>query len=262
MGKLFEYLLELFVLTPWWGQLLIAAVVLVAALLLSLRFVKEGERGLVLRFGQVVRRGGKPRIMEPGFLFLIPKVDSLVRRHVRQQTIELNEQEVILKDNTIWVVSAVVFFRVKDIYKALFEIDDLDGGVKNLCMGELRTVLQNLPKYDAIKEIDSVSRALMDSVARRADEWGIEIINFRLTNCMPTAETATFVTAQTAVAARVKALQEAGVLHDPQLAAALLGAPVVASLGRRAGDAQPNSHRAGAERASGLADNADVGVRR
>jgi regulator of protease activity HflC (stomatin/prohibitin superfamily) len=261
MSRFFDYLLELFVRMPWWGQLAIAALVLGAALLLSLRVVKEGERGLVLRFGQVVRKGGTPRVIEPGFVLLIPKVDSLVRRHVRQQTIELNEQEVILKDNTIWVVSAVVFFRVKDIYKALFEIDDLDGGVKNLCMGELRTVLQNLPKYDAIKEIDNVSRALMDSVARRADEWGIEIINFRLTNCMPTAETATFVTAQTAVAARVKALQEAGVLHDPQLAAALLGAPVVASLGRRAGDAGANSHRAGAERASELVDNRELRAR-
>jgi regulator of protease activity HflC (stomatin/prohibitin superfamily) len=180
-------------------------------------------------------------------------VDSLVRRHVRQQTIELNEQEVILKDNTIWVVSAVVFFRVKDIYKALFEIDDLDGGVRNLCMGELRTVLQQLPRYDAIKEIDAVSRALMESVARRAGEWGIEIIDFRLTNCMPTPETATFVTAQTAVAARVKALEEMNVLHDPQLAAALLGAPVVASLGRRSGDARANPRLSEAARTAEVA---------
>ena len=238
MGGLIKYLVELFVEMPWWGQLLTVVLVLALALIISLRFVKEGERGLVLRFGQVVRKGGKPRIIEPGFVFLIPQVENLVRRHVRQQTIELNEQEVILKDNTIWVVSAVVFFRVKDIYKALFEIDDLDGGVRNLCMGELRTVLQHLPTYDAIKEIDAVSRALMESVARRADEWGIEIIDFRLTNCMPTPETATFVTAQTAVSLRVKALQEASVMHDPQLAAALLGAPVVAALGRRSGNAR------------------------
>ena len=145
MGGLIKYLVELFVEMPWWGQLLTVVLVLALALIISLRFVKEGERGLVLRFGQVVRKGGKPRIIEPGFVFLIPQVENLVRRHVRQQTIELNEQEVILKDNTIWVVSAVVFFRVKDIYKALFEIDDLDGGVRNLCMGELRTVLQHLP---------------------------------------------------------------------------------------------------------------------
>jgi regulator of protease activity HflC (stomatin/prohibitin superfamily) len=254
MGRFFDYLLDLFVRMPWWGQLTVAVLVLGVAILASLRFVKEGERGLILRFGQVVRRDGKPRVMEPGFLFLIPKVDGLVRRHVRQQTIELNEQEVILKDNTIWVVSAVVFFRVKDIYKALFEIDDLDGGVRNLCMGELRTVLQNLPTYEAIKEIDSVQRALMESAAKRADEWGIELINFRLTNCMPSAETATFVTAHTAVSTRVKALQDAGVLHDPQLAAALLGAPVVASLGsRRSGDA---GYRADGVRSSALVDGA------
>src|SRR5262245_41592064 len=257
MAGLVRYLVEVFMEMPWWGQLLTVVFLLALALIITLRFVKEGERGLVLRLGQVVRRDGKPHVIEPGCLFLIPRVDSLVRRHVRQQTIELNEQEVILKDNTIWVVSAVVFFRVKDIYKALFEIDDLDGGVRNLCMGELRTVLQQLPRYDAIKEIDSVQRALMESVARRADEWGIELINFRLTNCMPSAETATFVTAQTAVSTRVKALQDAGVLHDPQLAAALLGAPVVASLAsRRAGDAGANAHRTDAARASAIVDGA------
>jgi regulator of protease activity HflC (stomatin/prohibitin superfamily) len=239
MGELVRVLVDVFFRMPWWGQITAVVLLLLIALFTSLRFVKEGERGLVLRFGQVVRRDGKPRIVEPGFLLLIPSADSLVRRHVRQQTIELNEQEIILKDNTIWVVSAVVFFRVKDIYKALFEIDDLDGGVRNLCMGELRTVLQNLPRYEAIKDIESVSDALMASVARRADEWGIEIINFRLTNCMPTAETAAFITAQAAVSARVRALREAGMLHDPQLAAALLGAPVVASLGRRAAGTTP-----------------------
>ena len=250
MGGLIKYLVEQFVQMPWWGQLL-TVVLLLAPGPHHLAALRQGGRA---RAGAALRAGGAqerqaPHI-EPGFLFLIPKVENLVRRHVRQQTIELNEQEVILKDNTIWVVSAVVFFRVKDIYKALFEIDDLDGGVRNLCMGELRTVLQHLPRYDAIKEIDAVSRALMESVARRADEWGIEIIDFRLTNCMPTPETATFVTAQTAVSARVKALQDAGVMHDPQLAAALLGAPVVASLGRRSGDARANSHRSDAVRAA------------
>jgi len=118
-------------------------------------------------------------------------------------------------------------------------------------------VLQSLPTYDAIKEIDSVQRALMESVAKRADEWGIELINFRLTNCMPSAETATFVTAQTAVSTRVKALQDAGVLHDPQLAAALLGAPVVASLAsRRAGDAGANAQKTHGLRGSAVVDGA------
>ncbi len=246
MGELVKFLLDVFTHMPLGGQIAVVVLLVMVALFASLRFVKEGERGLILRFGQVVRRDGKPCIIEPGFLFLFPRADNLVRRHVRQQTIELNEQEVILKDNTIWAVSAVVFFRVTDIYKALFEIDDLDGGVKNLCMGELRTVLQNLPSYEAIKDIENVSVALMESVAKRAGEWGIEIINFRLTNCMPTAETAAFVTAHAAVSARVKALRDAGVLHDPQLAAALLGAPAVASLGRRSSDAgrQPAEGRA------------------
>ncbi len=233
MGELVKYLLAQFESLPWWGKLIAIALVGAVLLALSLRFVKEGERGLRLRFSQVVRKGGVPHVIEPGFVLIIPKVEQLQRRHVRQQTLELQEQQVILKDNSIWMVSAVVFFRVNDVYKALVEIEDLDQGVRNLCMGELRSVLQSLAGVEAIKDIEGVSSALLAATAERAKDWGIELIGFRLTNCMPSAETASAVTARGAVVARMAALREVGAADEPLLAAALLGVPAVASVGAR-----------------------------
>jgi regulator of protease activity HflC (stomatin/prohibitin superfamily) len=41
----------------------------------SFRFVREGERGIKLRFGKAVRKkGGTPKVIEPGFAWLIPFV--------------------------------------------------------------------------------------------------------------------------------------------------------------------------------------------
>lgn len=233
MGELVKYLLSNFEALPWWGKLIALAVLGGGLLAMSLRFVKEGERGLRLRFGQVVRRNGVPVIVEPGFALIVPKVEQLQRRHVRQQTVELQEQQVILKDNSIWMVSAVVFFRVNDVYKALIEIDDLDAGVRNLCMGELRSVLQSLAGVEDIKDIEGVSAALLAATSERAKDWGIELIGFRLTNCMPSAETASAVTARGAVLARMAALREVGVVGEPLLAAALLGVPAVAAVSAR-----------------------------
>lgn len=128
------------------------------------------------------------------------------------------------------MVSAVVFFRVQNIYKALFEVNDLDGAVRNHCMQVLRTVLQGLDGVDDIKDIKRVSGLLASEARAKFTEWGVELIEFGLINCAPSRETATFITASAAVQARMKALKASDADKNPMLAAALLGAPAVAAL--------------------------------
>ncbi len=230
MDKLIDLFFHLVTQAPAWLQAIALALAALVALVATLRFVKEAEQGLKLRFGQVVRnRHGEPRIIHPGFTLVIPKVEQLVRRHVRQQTLKLHNQEILLKDNSIFIVSAIVFFRVENIYKALFEVDNLDVAVENFCMRVLRTTLQGLDGVDSIKDIAHVSKLLEDAARERFGDWGIELVEFGLVNCAPSRETASFITAAPAVRARVEALKAQSVTN-PMMAAALLGAPAVAAL--------------------------------
>ncbi len=69
----------------------------------SIAFVQEGQRGVKLRFGKAVRyrtgkTAGQPKIVIPGFVFMIPFIDKLKRRHVRQETIRLGYQKIMFKD--------------------------------------------------------------------------------------------------------------------------------------------------------------------
>jgi SPFH domain/Band 7 family protein len=53
----------------------------------TFNYVKEGELGIKLRFGKASRdKDGKPRVIPPGFVMMIPWVDTLAKHHVRQQT--------------------------------------------------------------------------------------------------------------------------------------------------------------------------------
>ncbi|MDN5679701.1 MAG: protease modulator HflC, partial [Ewingella sp.] len=66
--------------------LLIVVVVLVA-LYASLFVVQEGERGIVLRFGKVLRDSeNKPLVYEPGLHFKVPFVESVKTLDARIQT--------------------------------------------------------------------------------------------------------------------------------------------------------------------------------
>ena len=204
----------------------------------SIKFVQEGEKGCRLRFGKVPKnKEGKAKIIDPGFVFLIPFVEKLKRHHVRQQTHRLSDQEVMIKDGLIFNVSAVVIFRVTDIYKALFEIDVLDKSIVDLCMGIMRDVLTE-KKYDELANMEDISNELLRRLKEKASEWGVEFIQFNLTDCAPTKDTAAIVSVEAGVRLKMAALKKAAEELEcevnelpPELAAALVGIPMVTSLG-------------------------------
>ena len=220
--------------------LVIALVSAVTTFLKSFKFVQEGERGVKVQFGRVIRnRDGNPRIIEPGFVWLIPWVETLRRRHVRQQTLSFDKQEILLPSGLIFVVEATVLFRVRDVYKALFEIDDLDGSINDFAMGVLRDVISQYHDHEELAHTEEISDKLLAELREQAEMWGVEFIRFKLTNCAPTRESATLVSAGVGATMRLKALlaaaEVAGINPDllfrTSLGAALIGVPVAATIG-------------------------------
>ena len=56
----------------------------------GIRFVKEGERGILLRFEKAVTRNREYRVILPGLRLMVPAMHKLARIHVRQRTINFS----------------------------------------------------------------------------------------------------------------------------------------------------------------------------
>lgn len=162
---------------------LVGTVVAGGATAKSLLFVKEGERGGLLRFGRFLR------VVEPGFVLVIPFIHELRRVHVRQTTLGLPVQTITLKDNLSYDVQAVVLFRVIDVYHALFEMADLYGSIKDIGGTVLRERLSARSSSD-LHDLTLVSDELGKNLAEATKTWGIEILAFKLADVAPTNETA------------------------------------------------------------------------
>lgn len=203
----------------------------------TVKFVQEGELGIKLRFGRALRnKDNIPKIIKPGFVLLIPFVETLKRHHVRQQTLRLENQKVMIVRGLIFNVSAIVILRVKDIYRALFEIDDLDNSLTDLSMGILRDVLVN-KEYSELSNMEEISSELLHKLQEKAEEWGVTFIQFKLTDCAPTPETAPLVSAEAGVRMKMEALKFAAekmgiefLAISPVFAAALVGIPLVTAV--------------------------------
>ncbi|MDP3697397.1 MAG: SPFH domain-containing protein [Candidatus Taylorbacteria bacterium] len=209
----------------------------ITAIFKSIRFVQEGELGVKLRFGRVMRdKEDKPKIYEPGFVLMIPFVEKLQRHHVRQQTIPLGNQRIIIKEGLIFIVDAVVIFRVTDIYKALFEINELDSSITDLSKGVLRDEI-SARSHEELTDTEEISTRLLGKLKQNAEEWGVKFIQFKLIDCAPSPETAHLLNAEIGAALKMAALKKVSEEHGisledlpASLAAVLVGIPLVASV--------------------------------
>lgn len=162
-----------------------------ATLAKTFKYVHEGELGIKLRFGKALRikKTGEPRIIAPGFVMLFPFAETLRTHHVRQQTIRFIDQDVMINGGLSFKVAASLIFKVKNIYRALFEIDDLDSSLADLGMGILREEF-SAREFSNIGNTKEISAGLLLAIREKAEEWGVEITRFSLTNCSPTTESA------------------------------------------------------------------------
>src|SRR3954466_652571 len=98
------------------GVLIILFFVVLIFIGLSVRIVKEYERGVIFRLGRVIGAKG------PGLFLLIPAIDRMVKVTLQVVTLDVPPQDVITKDNVTVRVDAVVYFRVADPVKAIVGI--------------------------------------------------------------------------------------------------------------------------------------------
>jgi len=79
----------------------VLAVVALLGLALSVRIVKQYERGVLFRLGRVVG------VREPGLKLIVPLIDVLRRVSLRIVTMPIQSQGIITRDNVSVDVSAV-----------------------------------------------------------------------------------------------------------------------------------------------------------
>ena len=115
--------------------LTVAAAVVALLLVLSVRIVKQYERGVVFRLGRVV--GAR----SPGLRFLIPIIDVMHRVSLRIVTMPIQSQGIITRDNVSVDVSAVAYFRVVDATKSVVAIENVRAAINQIAQTTLRKVV-------------------------------------------------------------------------------------------------------------------------
>jgi len=142
------------------------SVVLLIVIILILRksiFIVHQAEGIVIE-----RLGRFHRILDSGINFVIPFVDSprqftwckttisshgsavdnqVITTHridLRESVYNFQRQEVYTKDTVLLDVNALMYYRIFDIKKAIYEVDDLQNALMNTAQTQLKEVFGNM----------------------------------------------------------------------------------------------------------------------
>ncbi len=150
-----------------WIIFLIVVVTLVL-LAAAIRIVKQYERGVVLRFGRLVRA------RSPGFNVIIPFVDRMTKVSLRIVPFVLEPQEVITRDNVTVRVDAVVYFMVIDPVKAVINVEGYREAIIQLALTTLRSVLGQSELDELLAHRDQINLRIRQIIDEQSEEpWGI-----------------------------------------------------------------------------------------
>jgi regulator of protease activity HflC (stomatin/prohibitin superfamily) len=137
---------------------------------MSVRILKQYERGVQFRLGRVI--GGA---RGPGVIFIVPLVDRVRRVSLRIVTMPIQSQGIITKDNVSVDVSAVAYYRVADPVAAVVAIENVEAAINQIAQTTLRAVVGRHTLDETLSETETINQNIREILDVQTEEWGIKV---------------------------------------------------------------------------------------
>jgi regulator of protease activity HflC (stomatin/prohibitin superfamily) len=150
-------------------------VIVVAVLLaMSVRILREYERGVVFQLGRFWAVKG------PGLFLLIPVLQQMVRVDLRTIVHDVPKQDVISRDNVSVKVSAVLYFRVIDPARSIIQVANFFEATSQLAQTTLRSVLGKHELDEMLAAREKLNIDIQQVLDAQTDAWGIKVANVEI----------------------------------------------------------------------------------
>lgn len=156
----------------------------IAATVGSTKRITEGEEALVERLGRYHRK------LVPGLNFgIIPFVDEVVvTAPTKEQILDIEPSEATTQDNVRVEVDAVVFWKIFELEKAHYAIEDVEDGIQNLVVTTLRSEVGRMTLQETNSGRDRIIRALLEELDEATEPWGVKVTRVEIQDIKPSDE--------------------------------------------------------------------------
>ncbi|MBR2703991.1 MAG: SPFH/Band 7/PHB domain protein [Clostridia bacterium] len=149
----------------------------------TIKVVKQSEVYVIERLGKF------HKIADAGLTLIFPFIDH-VRSVVslKQQTMDVPPQGVITKDNVTITIDTVVFYKITDPAKAVYEIQSLKKGIEYLAITTIRDIVGKMDLDATFSSRDSINDQLRTVLDEATDQWGCKVDRVEIKDITPPAD--------------------------------------------------------------------------
>ena len=146
----------------------------------GVRIVPQGEEWIVERLGKY------HGTLKPGLNIIIPYLDQVAYKLVTKDIIlDVQEQEVITRDNAVILTNAIAFLKVTDPVKAVYGVTDFSEAIRNMIMTTLRSIIGEMELDEALSSRDKIKARLREMIADEAVDWGLTVKSVEIQDIKP-----------------------------------------------------------------------------
>jgi regulator of protease activity HflC (stomatin/prohibitin superfamily) len=160
--------MEVSMTLPWY--IIVAIVVgLLLIVVPAVKIVWQYEQGVHFRLGRLRGERG------PGLNLIIPYIDRLTKIDMRVETLVVEPQEVITRDNVTVQVDAVVYYQPVNASEAVIRVRNYDKATGQIALTTLRSVLGQSDLDELLAHRDMINQRLREIIDSHTEPWGIAV---------------------------------------------------------------------------------------
>lgn len=164
------------------GLIAFFAFILLIILARSARIVAQYEKGLVMRLGKYHVTANS------GLNFLAPLIDEIIKVDMREQVINVDPQKVITRDNVTVTVDAVIYYRVADPVRAMFEVQNFGLAATTLAQTNLRNLIGDKSLDETLIARDMINTNLRAVLDEATNSWGVKVTRVEVQKIDPPSD--------------------------------------------------------------------------
>ena len=145
------------------------AIAALAAALKSFGINQEYQRAVLFRLGRLGQTKG------PGWYWLIPFVDRVVRVDTRTITYQLETQETITRDGVAVRVNAVLWFRADSPVQVVTSVENWVSATVQAAETALRDAIGQSELDQMLKDRIAINKRMQELLREASLKWGVEI---------------------------------------------------------------------------------------
>ncbi|MEK7086069.1 MAG: slipin family protein [Patescibacteria group bacterium] len=154
--------------------ILYAGFALLFIIFISIREVKQYERGVRFTFGKFTK------LVDPGWRLVVPIFQKMAKVDVRVKAVDVPDQEAISADNISITINAVIYYKVADASRAVLQVENFYYAISQLAQTTMRNAVGEVTLEDLLKNREKIAAGIKQIVDKTTDPWGIDVESVEL----------------------------------------------------------------------------------